>query len=60
MEYLYLLRDLKKLKAVELTLEGQTYLCRTEMPGQAYEAFRALGIPPPQHVQELAPGSTIN
>ncbi len=60
MEYQYLIRDLKKLKAAELTLEGQTYLCRTEMPGQAYEAFRALGIRPPQHVQELALGAATN
>ncbi|MFZ5499742.1 MAG: IS1634 family transposase [Pseudomonadota bacterium] len=59
-EYQYLIRDLKKLKAVELTLDGQTYLCRTEMPGRAYEAFRALGIRPPQHVRELAPGVAIN
>ncbi|MBV1735247.1 MAG: IS1634 family transposase [Candidatus Desulforudis sp.] len=49
-EYTQLIRDLQQLRAVELTLDDQTYLCRTELPGNAYEAFRVLGIRPPQHV----------
>lgn len=49
-EYLYLMRDLKNLKAVELTLEGIRYLCRTELPGNAFQAFKALGIGVPNHV----------
>lgn len=53
-EYMYLIRDLKQLKAVELTLEGTRYLCRTELPGNAYEAFRALGIRPPSQVVVIA------
>ncbi len=49
-EYMYLIRDLKQLKAVELTLEGTRYVCRTELPGNSFEAFRALGIRPPSQV----------
>jgi hypothetical protein len=49
-EYMYLIRDLKQLKAVELTLEGEQYLCRTELPGCSYEAFQAIGLKPPNHV----------
>jgi len=52
-EYMYLIRDLKQLRAVELTLEGIRYLCRTELPGNAYEAFRALGLRPPSQVVVL-------
>ncbi|MEW6425629.1 MAG: transposase [Bacillota bacterium] len=53
-EYMYLIRDLKQLKAVELTLEGTRYLCRTELPGNSHEAFRALGIRPPSQVVVIA------
>jgi transposase len=46
-EYSYLIRDLKQLRAVELTLSGEKYLCRTELPGCSNAAFKALGIRPP-------------
>lgn len=53
-EYLYLLRDLQQLKAVELTIGGERYLCRTELAGNAHEAFKALGgIRPPLQIAEL-------
>jgi len=52
-EYMYLLRDLQQLKAVEVTLGQEQYLCRTELVGCAYEAFKALGIRPPLKVAEL-------
>lgn len=52
-EYTYLIRDLRQLKAVELTLEGQRYLCRTEMPGCSYQAFNAIGLRPPEHVAQI-------
>jgi hypothetical protein len=52
-EYTYLIRDLKQFRAVELTLDGQRYLCRTEMPGKAYEAFKAVGLRPPNQVKLL-------
>jgi len=53
-EYTCLIRDLKQLKAVELTLEGTRYLCRTELPGNSYEAFQSLGIKPPNQVMVIA------
>ncbi|MCS5696466.1 IS1634 family transposase [Desulfofundulus thermocisternus] len=53
LEYVYLLRDLQQLKAVELSIGEDKYLCRTELVGNAYEAFRALGIRPPLKVAEI-------
>jgi len=52
-EYSYVLRDLQQLRAVEMTIGDTKYLCRTELAGKAYEAFRALGIRPPAQVAEL-------
>ncbi|MHB8917056.1 MAG: IS1634 family transposase [Desulfocucumaceae bacterium] len=54
-EYSYLIRDLKQLKAVSLTLEGEQYICRTELPGCSYEAFKAIGLRPPNHIAQ-SPG----
>jgi transposase len=51
--YLKLLADLLQLHAVELTHQGKTYLLRTELAGSAYEAFRVLGIRPPNKVTEI-------
>ena len=48
-----LLMDLSQLKAVEIRLDGKCYLARTELTGQASLAFRALGMRPPLHVQEM-------
>lgn len=53
LEYVYLLRDLQQLKAVELSIGEDKYLCRTELVGNAYEAFKALGIRPPLKVAEI-------
>lgn len=52
-EYLYLLRDLQQLSAVELTIGEDRYLCRTELAGTANEAFRALAIRPPLQFAKL-------
>ncbi len=52
-EYIYLLRDLQQLRAVELTIGEDRYLSRTELAGKANEAFRALGIRPPLQLAEL-------
>jgi transposase len=52
-EYIYLLRDLQQLRAVEMTIGEDRYLCRTELVGKANEAFRALGIRPPLHIARL-------
>ena len=52
-EYLYLLRDLQQLKAVELTIGEDRYLCRTELVGNASSAFKALGIRPPLQIARI-------
>ncbi|OGF63640.1 MAG: transposase [Candidatus Fischerbacteria bacterium RBG_13_37_8] len=52
-DYIYLMRDLKKLKAVEIELDGNVYLCRNELVGRAYDVFKALGIRPPNHISLL-------
>jgi transposase len=44
-----LVDDLKELRAVEVSLDDQRFLARTEMVGKAYEAL-ALGIRPPNLV----------
>lgn len=49
-EYMYLIRDLKQLKAVKLELENEQYICRTELPGCSYEAFKAIGLRPPNQI----------
>jgi len=53
--YSDLIDDLKELRAVEVTLDNQRFLARTEMVGQAYEAFKALGLRPPNLVQVMPP-----
>jgi len=53
-----LLRDLKASKAVKLNIGEEKYLCRTELAGKAYEAFKALGIRPPQQVAVLDKAQT--
>lgn len=52
-EYSYMLRDLQQLRAVELNIGDNWYLCRTELAGKAYETFRSLGIRPPLQVCEI-------
>ena len=52
-EYTYLLRDLAQLKAVELNIDEEKYLCRTELTGNAYGAFKVLGIRPPMQIAPL-------
>lgn len=49
-EYMYLIRDLKQLKAVKLELENEQYICRTELPGCSYEAFKVIGLRPPNQI----------
>lgn len=53
LEYLYLLRDLQQLRAVELTIGEDRCLCCTELAGNAFEAFRALSIRPPQQIAKI-------
>ncbi|RDI91901.1 transposase, partial [Mesotoga sp. Brook.08.YT.4.2.5.2.] len=52
--YAEILEDLKEIRAVELTVEGKRFLARTEMMGNAYDAFKALKIRPPDLLKEIA------
>jgi len=52
--YADLLCDLRQLHAVLVQVDGTTYLARTDLPGAAYDAFRALGMRPPLQVQILS------
>lgn len=55
-----LMRDLQEVKAVELTLDGQKYLLRTELRGKAYEAFAAVGVRPPALVEARGPAEPVD
>jgi len=59
-EYTYLLRDLQQLRAVELTLADEKYLCRTELAGSDYQSFKAIGIRPPLQILNLTESKTVN
>ncbi len=48
-----LLEDLSQLRAIRVRLDNQCYLMRTELKGQAHEAFRAVGVRPPPLAQPL-------
>jgi len=52
--YREVLTDLEQMRAVRFETRGKTWLWRTELPNQAYEAFRATGLRPPARVQTLA------
>jgi arginine repressor len=45
-----LMRDLSQLQAVRMSLEGNSYLIRTDFEGNAYNAFKAAGVQPPSRV----------
>jgi hypothetical protein len=49
-----LMADLKRLQAMKVELDGNQYLLRTEFQGEAYEAFKVLGLRPPEKFQVLA------
>jgi transposase len=49
-----LMADLKRLQAMKVNLDGKQYLLRTEFQGEAYEAFKVLGLRPPEKFQVLA------
>jgi hypothetical protein len=48
-----LMRDLKRLQAVRMEVEGIDYLVRTDLEGCAYEVFRATGVKVPTRVIRL-------
>ena len=48
-----LMRDLKRLQAVHISLDGRSYRIRTDFEGNAYQAFKAAGVQPPARVTVL-------
>lgn len=51
--YADVMDDLKELRAVDVEIEGQRFLTRTDMTGQSYETFKALKLRPPLLVQQI-------
>ncbi len=47
------MRDLKQLQAVRITLDGQSYLIRTDFEGVAYKTLKVAGVRPPSRVTRL-------
>jgi transposase len=45
-----LMRDLSRVQAVYLDLDGKPYRVRTDLGGSAYKALRAAGVKPPSRV----------
>jgi len=55
LEYPQVRADLDQLKMLKLSVNGRGYLLRTELQGNAYALFRAVGSCPPPRVTELEP-----
>ena len=51
--YSDILNDLEGVRAVELRSNGKRWLVRTELPANAFEAFKAVGLRAPVHIQSL-------
>ena len=45
-----LMRDLKRLQAVHINMDGCSYRIRTDFEGAVYQAFKAAGVQPPGRV----------
>lgn len=57
-EWADLIRDLSQIRAIQLRLDAQQYLLRTDMPGIAHVAFKAVGVRPPPLAQLLGPSTS--
>ena len=51
--YSDVLSDLEGVRAVELKSNGKRWLVRAELPASAFEAFKAVGLRAPVHIQSL-------
>ena len=51
--YQKVLADLKQVRGMRFEARGKAWLWRNELPGIAYDAFRAVGLRPPPRVQPL-------
>jgi hypothetical protein len=52
-EWADLMRDLSRVRAITLRLDGQRYRLRTDLQGTAHLAFRAVGLRPPPLAEVL-------
>jgi len=52
--YTDILSDLEGVRAVELKSNGKSWLVRSELPPRAFQAFKAVGLRAPVHVQLLS------
>jgi transposase len=52
--YSNVLSDLEGVRVVELRSNGRRWLVRTELPARAFEAFQAVGLRAPVHIQSLS------
>lgn len=48
-----LMRDLERVQAVRVELDGQRYMLRTDLTGSAHSAFAAAGVRPPSSVTPI-------
>ena len=53
LSYRKVIKDLIQMQAVKMSYENQDYLTRSELQGEAYMAFKAVGTRPPKHMQLL-------
>lgn len=54
-----LMADLKRLQALRISVDGEEYLLRTEFQCKAYEAFKVLGLRPPEKFCLLSPREVV-
>ena len=50
--------DLAEVRAVRVSLDGETYRMRSPLKGHANLAFRAVGVRPPALAEHLGPASS--
>ncbi|MDP2952490.1 MAG: IS1634 family transposase, partial [Chloroflexota bacterium] len=53
------LGDLEGVRAIQLKSNGKSWLVRTDLPPKAFQAFKAVGLRPPSHVQPIAQHPTL-
>ena len=53
LSYTKVIKDVTRIKAVRLTVSGKEFIARTEIKGEAYQAFKAVGMRVPSLVVEL-------
>jgi hypothetical protein len=51
--YSDVLSDLEGVRAVEVRANGKGWLVRTDLPARAFQAFKAVGLRAPVHIQSL-------